>query len=224
MDKTENLQTQAYNLILSKIMRYEYVPGQKISQKAIEGDLNMGRTPVREALLRLKHVNLVDMQPQSGTFVTKIDYELVKNALFIRENIESKIVTDVARQQTISHIAAAEHALEHQRIAAKSEDFQTFFEADDIFHQSFYIESGYGQIWDWLQTINPHLNRLRWLRLKVAKLPLDKFVEQHQAIYNAVIANDAETANQLAISHIHLMLGEQEIFKTFRNYFDNLPI
>ncbi|WP_416411271.1 GntR family transcriptional regulator [Lactococcus lactis] len=47
-----NLQNQAYNQITGKILRNEYRPGQKISQKNIEIDLQLGRTPVREALLR----------------------------------------------------------------------------------------------------------------------------------------------------------------------------
>ena len=43
-----NLQNQAYNQITGKILRNEYRPGQKISQKNIEIDLQLGRTPVRE--------------------------------------------------------------------------------------------------------------------------------------------------------------------------------
>ena len=109
-----NLQNQAYNQITGKILRNEYRPGQKISQKNIEIDLQLGRTPVREALLRLRRDGLIYSIPQSGTFVTKIDLDAAINARFIRENLEAKIVSEAAAlennnlllNQLMNHIQA----------------------------------------------------------------------------------------------------------------------
>ena len=68
-----DLTGQAYDLILKKIIDAEYEPGQKISEKKIEEDLQIGRTPVREALLQLRQESLINVIPQSGTYISKID-------------------------------------------------------------------------------------------------------------------------------------------------------
>lgn len=57
------LTDQAYRQILSRIVDLNYVPGQKISEKNIEEEIGIGRTPVREALLHLKQVGLINVIP-----------------------------------------------------------------------------------------------------------------------------------------------------------------
>ena len=56
-----NLTSKAYDVILQKIISAEYKPGQKISEKKIEEDVNIGRTPVREALLQLRQEKLINV-------------------------------------------------------------------------------------------------------------------------------------------------------------------
>jgi len=52
-------QDQAYKQIKNKILFNEYQPGKKLSEKGIETQLSIGRTPVREAIIRLKEEELI---------------------------------------------------------------------------------------------------------------------------------------------------------------------
>lgn len=91
-----NLTDQAYDRISQKIIKTIYKPGSKISEKAIESDLKIGRTPIREALLRLKQEQLIEVIPQSGTYISKIDLKSVLDARFVRTSIEQQVMKEAA--------------------------------------------------------------------------------------------------------------------------------
>lgn len=219
-----NLQNQAYQQIIGRILRSEYKPGQKISQKNIEEDLQLGRTPVREALLRLKRDGLIYSIPQSGTYVTKIDLDAAINARFIRENLEGKIVAEAATLKDNLLLTQARDAIKLQEKYAANGQYHEFFNADEEFHKTFYLMTDHIQVWDWLQTINIQFNRFRWLRLAISDLPWGTLIEQHKEILNAVENHDPIWAVNAATKHLHLMFEEEmAVLKMYPEYFDNIP-
>lgn len=58
--------------------------------------LNISRTPIREAILRLKNDGLMMTVPQSGTYVTKISLSSALNARFVRQSVERSVVSEAA--------------------------------------------------------------------------------------------------------------------------------
>ena len=56
------------------------MPGQKISEKDIKTDIEIVRTPVREAILRLKQEGLINVIPKSGTYISLIELDRVHDA------------------------------------------------------------------------------------------------------------------------------------------------
>lgn len=223
-DRNFNLQSQAYKLILGKILRNEYTPGQKISQKNIERDLLLGRTPVREALVRLQRDGLVYTVPQSGTFVTKIDLDAVKSARFVRESLERRIVVEASKVQDNLLLNQAHDAITLQEKYTKNKEYNKFFDADEDFHKTFYLLTDNAKVWTWLQTINIQLNRFRWLRLKVEDLPWNLLIEQHKEILDAIEKHDTSRAEIAASNHLDLvLLEEKEVITAYRDYFINIP-
>ena len=223
-DRNFNLQSQAYKLILGKILRNEYTPGQKISQKNIEKDLLLGRTPVREALVRLQRDGLVYTVPQSGTFVTKIDLDAVKSARFVRESLERRIVVEASKVQDNLLLNQAHDAITLQEKYTKNKEYNKFFDADEDFHKTFYLLTDNAKVWTWLQTINIQLNRFRWLRLKVEDLPWNLLIEQHKEILDAIEKHDTSRAEIAASNHLDLvLLEEKEVITAYRDYFINIP-
>ena len=72
-EQETSLQDQSYHTIRRKIVYLDYKPGEKLGVKQLCDDLDMGRTPVREALVRLAQEGLVRTVPQSGTYVSPIN-------------------------------------------------------------------------------------------------------------------------------------------------------
>ncbi|KIS03235.1 GntR family transcriptional regulator [Paucilactobacillus wasatchensis] len=215
-----NLQTQAYELIKNKIIRAEYTPGQKIVEKEVEATINIGRTPVREALIHLRRDGLINVVPQSGTSISLIDMHAATSARFVRESIEKKVVMEAGNQMNTLNAASFDQILQQQKLQIESRNVPAFFAADEAFHRKFYEITDKILVWDWLQIVNIHLNRFRWLRLKVAELNWDTLIEQHQHILDAVQHHNVEEAGFLASQHLHLMLEEQQtLLEKFPEYF-----
>ncbi|MCP9312468.1 GntR family transcriptional regulator [Liquorilactobacillus satsumensis] len=217
-----SLKLQAYATILKKIINTEYKPGQRISEKELGEELNIGRTPVREALLQLRQEGLINVVPQSGTYITKIDLEVAVSARFIRESIEIRIIKEAAATAPAS--PRLHTILNNQKFFSKQKEFERFFAEDEAFHEEFYRMTNHQQVWDWLQTINMQLNRFRMLRLKVVELPWKTLIDEHQKILTAVEQHKPAEAERLIENHLHLMLDEEgALLKAFPNYFTNLP-
>lgn len=222
----ESLTDRAYNTLLRKIITAVYKPGEKISEKEIEEDLNIGRTPVREAILRLRQEHLIDVVPQSGTYIAKIDLKIVLNARFVRISVEPKIMME-ASQLKLSQLQKAQLAdiVHQQKLFDSQKDFKEFFKYDDLFHEFFYHLTDHEIIWNWLKQLNIQFDRFRYLSLNLGNASWNNLVKEHQQILNSVLAKDKEKAKKLTINHLHLVIEEKnELVNKYPNYFTNKNI
>src|SRR3954447_18323095 len=83
---------QVYLALREAIVSAELEPGRRLSENALGDALGVSRTPVREALARLRDERLVAIVPQLGTFVTLLSPQAVADAAFVREALECAAV------------------------------------------------------------------------------------------------------------------------------------
>ena len=79
---------RAYLLIRDRIITLKLAPGSVIEEARLRAELELGRTPIREALQRLAHENLVSFVPHRGTFVTDINLTDLRRLTEIRVVME----------------------------------------------------------------------------------------------------------------------------------------
>ncbi|MCO7127890.1 GntR family transcriptional regulator [Sporolactobacillus shoreicorticis] len=215
-----SLQNKAYKQILEDILKLKYVPAQRITEKELLASLNIGRTPVREAILRLRNEGLLDVIPQSGTYVSKIDLHAALTARFVRQNLEKAVVRECAVLASARDVLWLKQALSHQQEAANLHDSNLFFELDDDFHKKFYLITDKAIAWKWLQSMNVQLARFRRLRVMKTTLPWRLLIQQHTNIAEAIAAHDEDRAEHLVDEHLNLMLNEQKVLlDEFPDYF-----
>jgi DNA-binding FadR family transcriptional regulator len=97
---------QVYRALRDAIIATDLEPGQRISENELAERLAVSRTPVREALIRLRDERFVQIVPQLGTFVTRISAAAVQDAQFIRESLECAAVRLAATRADDGDIAA----------------------------------------------------------------------------------------------------------------------
>ncbi|WP_252902735.1 GntR family transcriptional regulator [Paucilactobacillus hokkaidonensis] len=115
-----NMRTDAYNRLKYEILHGAYFPGQKkFLKKIVSQDLGIGRTPVREAIIRLERYSLVEVVPQSGTYVTRIDMKSAENAQFLRREIDPDILLEFDVKSTPEIFHRLEDNLDRQTEAAR---------------------------------------------------------------------------------------------------------
>lgn len=83
-----SLAERAYEMLVEKITRLELPPGSPLVEKPLMAQLNIGRTPIREALQRLSGEGLVQHLPNRGMFVTEISATGVQQIYEFRAHID----------------------------------------------------------------------------------------------------------------------------------------
>lgn len=86
--KTGYLRDKAYEMIKEMIINCQLTPGEPISETELMKVVGSSRTPIREALNKLEHENLVTIYPKRGIFVTGITIKDVIDIYTIREVVE----------------------------------------------------------------------------------------------------------------------------------------
>ena len=100
---SENARSYALRVLLHNIITLELAPGSAVSENELSQILKLSRTPVREALIELSKMGLVDIQPQRGSYIAKIDYELVEESRFMRLVLENAVLALVCEGISPEH-------------------------------------------------------------------------------------------------------------------------
>lgn len=215
-----NLQGQAYKAIRKKIIYSELEPGAKISEKELEKTLNIGRTPIREALIQLRNQELVYTIPQSGTYISKIDLKSASNARYVRETLERSILAECSAKIDEKGKKALEAILLETENATARRGISDFFQLDSAFHRTCFEIAGREEVWTWIEDHATHFDRFRWLRLEVTELDWQKVADEHQALYDAIVSHDLDELAFLITLHLHMAIDEQEqVMDHFPNFF-----
>ena len=161
-EQETSLQDQSYHTIRRKIVYLDYKPGEKLGVKQLCDDLDMGRTPVREALVRLAQEGLVRTVPQSGTYVSPINLTLAESACYIREHLEKQVIVECCARATSAGIEQLDRAIALQEKAMAEEDRIGFFLSDNLMHHMIFSIACRSTVWSWLEATNADLERFRW--------------------------------------------------------------
>ena len=97
----------ALRTIKENIINLDLAPGSQISENELSAKIGLSRTPVREALIELSKVNIIEVYPQKKSIVSLIDYDLVEESRFMRNNLEYAVldlVCEMATQEDIDRL------------------------------------------------------------------------------------------------------------------------
>jgi DNA-binding GntR family transcriptional regulator len=197
---------QVYLSLRESIVSAELQPGRRLSENELADRLGVSRTPVREALVRLRDERLVAIVPQLGTFVTLISNDGVADAAFVREALECaaiRLATASAREEDLAELQAN---LVAQDRAHEAGDADAFDRLDDALHHSICEASGHEIAWTLSRRANGHLDRVRRLSLPDPAY-LGEMVDEHREVVAAIAARDADRAEQLLRHHLRMVLS-----------------
>lgn len=201
-----------YQTLREKIFTLELEPGVKMSEKEIAEQLKVSRTPVRESFLQLAQEGLLDIYPQKGTVVSKIDLAHVEESRFVRENIEKAVVRLACESLSEDDIFQLETNLILQEKLVEKGNFLKQFELDDEFHKIIFFGCGKQRTWEMLRQMNTHFNRLRLVRL-TSPLDWSVIISQHTDILQLIKSNEPDKAEAVMSEHLRLVVIEKDFLK-----------
>jgi DNA-binding GntR family transcriptional regulator len=197
---SELLADRAYAALRDRIVTLRIPPGAPINEDALGRELEMGRTPVREAIKRLALENLVAVFPRRGTFASEINITDLAHISDVREQLEGHAARRAAERLTRAQ--RDELAALLQRIdAPDGTGREELMALDADIHRFVHRASA-----------NPYLEAtlagyfnlsLRIWYLVLDRLPhLTERVREHRALLEAIRDGDAERARRIAAEHV----------------------
>jgi len=133
--RTETLSDKAYHIIKQKLITSDN--GVFLSARQYANELKMSYTPVREAFLRLNKEGLLELVPNVGFFMTRLDTKDIMEIFQVRECLELFVLRKIFNNITDEHIKALEKCVEEQRNKLASNSIYEYMDADERFHMLF---------------------------------------------------------------------------------------
>jgi GntR family transcriptional regulator, rspAB operon transcriptional repressor len=195
-----------YTTLRDAIVSAQLAPGRQISENELAALLGVSRTPIREALQRLREERLVAIVPQLGTFVTHISEAALSDAQFVREALECAAIRGTALRARDADLAALEAIIRRQEAAREANDFDRFYVLDDDLHHLLCDLSGHDIAWALSQRAKGHLNRIRRLSMPAPGYMMEMIAE-HRAVVKAVADHDPDAAEEALRHHLRMVLS-----------------
>lgn len=216
---SNSISNQVYEELKRNIVSLHLRPGSNISEKEISDQLEVSRTPVREAFVRLAQEELLEIYPQKGTLVSLIDLNDVKETLFIRESLEKATIRLACQNFTLNQLQNLKNNMVMQENSIKNSDFHTFLELDEEFHRIIAEMSQKRKVWSAIQRSDAHLKRIRVLSL-TDEYKGNILFNEHKEILEAVEERDEDKAERVLQNHLrNLIIERKELKQAYPQYF-----
>ena len=190
-----SLATRAFELLQDRLIFLDIAPGDPLNETQLGLELEVGRTPLREALKRLESERLVTTFPRRGTFATSVDITVLSEVSEVREVLEPLAARLAA--QRLDHRSRGElENLKGQLDAASpgdSSDPQDALRWDSTIHRALYHAAG-----------NAHLEAtlVRYGNLATRISTPTEHIAVHSQLLDAVLSGRGEDAAEIMREHV----------------------
>lgn len=206
-DVQQRLADDVYEQILSAIVTGQIAPGDRLIQEKIASEINISRTPVREALLRLEQEGVLEMQGRKGFAIRKMREDEVVQVYGAREAIEGYAAYWLAENRTPERIAAIQEKVDAER-AEQTDDVQVEFRLNKAIHRSIVEQSENKVLLDLFETLWGHGVSL-WLFAGTMSNQDPPDPNVHQALLDVIRTGSPEQAQAAMIAHVREGLERQ---------------
>ena len=208
-----------YQILRKEIIDMNLKPGQVLNMKDIAEQLQVSRSPVRDAILRLDEEGLVDSIPQKGTAVSRIDLERVRQEQFIRISLEERVVQDCLEMDMKPWLEEMNRAMEEQKRCIRRGLRHEFLDYDDMLHEVFFRAAGREFCWNVIRNMSGHYRRIRLMSLWDDTI-MENVYLQHQAMVRHLLNRDGESLLWLLREHCRKLSWEKlDMLKKYPDYF-----
>lgn len=199
--RARSLRDTAYEEIKRRIITCELKPGEALSEAAIGAGLNIGRTPVHQALDRLMVEGLVEVIPRKGVMVRPLSLHELYDIIDVRLVVESHCVSLAARHANFDELAELDAILRRTEEAAHRRAVEELMQLDRAFHANLARASRNAVLVDLLGNLHDRSLRFWFVSLRAPNHHW-LVLQQHAAIVEAVRRGAGSEAEALMRAHI----------------------
>lgn len=207
----ELLSQKAYQVLKNEIVRGILEPGSKLSENKLAKEMQISRTPIREAMRNLTAEGLVKTSPNKKIIVSEVSLADIKEVLQVRGALEGLAASISAKKISHQEIEKLEKIFTRMSSYADKKHLSYYCEVDDEFHNLILTICGNKWIIKVRENLGNFIYRFRFKSLSVSGR-LKCSLEEHRAIMESLKKHNSEEADRL--SRLHM---ENTIINILRN-------
>lgn len=196
----EKARDYALRVLRENIITLALEPGTKVSENELATEMGLSRTPVREALIELCNYGIVEIIPQNGSVISKIDYRHIDESRFMRLALETAAVREACDLAGPEDLEELQDIVQIQRMYLDNGNAKMLLKMDNKFHRQIFAICDKLLSFTLMQNMSVHFDRVRQLSLTTVKDI--KIVEDHAGILKAVKARDKDRAGEIMTVHL----------------------
>jgi DNA-binding GntR family transcriptional regulator len=196
LERPQTLTDMAFERIREAIVSGSLKLGEQVSEAQLAQSMGISKTPVREALVRLKIEGLVDIHPQRGTFVFKLGPSEVGQMCRFRAMVETQALQEAAVANRDALLSALRECVAEMAHAEAAGDIERLARIDMDFHRQFVLSCPNGYLQASYELIRYQLIALRF------RAPIPDCVDSHQVLVDLIERGDIEGACAELRTHV----------------------
>ena len=198
-----------YDSLRDEILDLKLAPGSLIDESELSERFSISRTPIREALVRLQGEGLITTLPNRSTIVSNIDFLNLHrffDALSLMYRVTTRLAAEYRTDEDLETIRALQADF---RRAAESEDALAMISANRDFHAGI-AAAGRNPYYNglFLKLLDEGRRIMRFYYSSFEDRLPERYVEEHDAMIDAIARRDIETADRLAARHADQIIGQ----------------
>lgn len=215
----QSLRERAYTQIRRMVMLGEIPTGQRLAEEQIAEQLQVSRTPVREAFVRLHADRLLKRFTDGGYYVAEVDLFDLRDLYELRLTLELRGITR-ALEDGIEHDREALLEIREEWEAIRADPPEpdgSFIELDESFHLALLRSSGNLALAEMVETINVRIRPVRTYDF-LTEDRIETSIDEHLGIVAALLDEDIPLAADRLRDHIGASLDvvEQRVAEAMR--------
>ena len=202
-----NVSQAVYSAVKQVMLSNKYSPGERIGIEEMCQELEVSRTPVSEALNRLKTEGMVEIIPRKGVYLVSFSIEKAQEVYVVREALEGMATKLAAEKLTPRYAKLLKSSLDEQATCLEEDDLKGYATATIDFHNIVLVAAENETLSRNLGAIYAQIEALRLRRLYLPQRLRTSYAE-HQRIYQALVKGDPASSEQEARKHIETSIAE----------------
>lgn len=219
----KNRGDMVFEILKQEILDLELKPGQAISENEVCERFGVSRTPVRDALRRLQEQDFVNTVPYSGTYVTLLNLNNIKQMIYMRVAVETMVMRDFMEMATPLIMEEVRYIIRKQKALILEKDFEPeqFYRMDAQMHAIWYEATDKMKLWEIIQAQQLHYTRFRMLDF-VTETDFTRIIKEHTELFELLQKKDLIGLEESLKNHLYYSMKrmKQQIEVDYRDYFE----
>ncbi len=195
-----------YHSLRKGILRGEIPAGQRFVEEKLASSLGASRTPVREALQRLRQEELLDKLKYGGYEVRRIAAREIEEIFGIRSVLESYAAVLATRHMDKGLISELQGIIQRSRAALEKGQAEELISLNTEFHDKLYRASGSERLYKMIQELRDHFYRFRRVILSKGTMPRVS-LRDHERMLRAMAKGKEREVERIVRQHILRGMG-----------------